>query len=66
MGWVVGVSGWLVGRGFGGDVGTCWPHSSIAVATMLFAPKGLWGLITARYDLHLFPVGRRLIVHKED
>lgn len=37
----------------------------IAVAVMLFAPKGLWGLITARYDIHLFPVGRRLIVNEE-
>lgn len=37
----------------------------IAVTAMLFAPKGLWGLITARYDLHLFPVGRRLIVEKD-
>lgn len=37
----------------------------IAVSVMLFAPKGLWGLIAARYDIHLFPVGRRLIV-KED
>lgn len=38
----------------------------IAVSVMLFAPKGLWGLITARYDIHLFPVGRRLIVDKEN
>lgn len=37
----------------------------IAVSVMLFAPKGLWGLITARYDIHLFPVGRRLIVNEE-
>lgn len=37
----------------------------IAVSVMLFAPKGLWGLITARYDIHLFPVGRRLIVSGE-
>lgn len=38
----------------------------IAVSVMLFAPKGLWGLITARYDVHLFPVGRRLIVKEEN
>jgi len=39
---------------------------SVAVATMLFAPKGIWGLITSRWDIHLFPVGRRLIVTKKD
>jgi branched-chain amino acid transport system permease protein len=32
----------------------------IAVAIMLKAPGGVWGLISARYDLHLFPVSRRL------
>ncbi|MGX5828139.1 branched-chain amino acid ABC transporter permease [Mesorhizobium sp. 43Arga] len=31
-----------------------------AIAVMLFAPKGLWGLISARTGLHLFPVRRRL------
>ena len=33
----------------------------IAIAVMLFAPKGLWGLISARTGLHLFPVRRRLV-----
>jgi branched-chain amino acid transport system permease protein len=32
----------------------------IAIAVMLFAPKGLWGLISARTGLHLFPVRRTL------
>ena len=32
----------------------------IAIAVMLFAPKGLWGAISARTGLHLFPVRRRL------
>ena len=32
----------------------------IAIAVMLFAPRGLWGLISDRFDLHLFPVRRRL------
>lgn len=32
----------------------------IAIAVMLFAPRGLWGLISARSGLHLFPVRRRL------
>lgn len=32
----------------------------IAVVVMLFAPKGLWGLIASHNGLHLFPVRRRL------
>jgi branched-chain amino acid transport system permease protein len=32
----------------------------IAVAVMLFAPRGLWGLLATRFDLHLFPVQRRV------
>jgi branched-chain amino acid transport system permease protein len=32
----------------------------IAVAVMLFAPRGLWGLLAGRFDLHLFPVQRRV------
>lgn len=32
----------------------------IAIAVMLFAPRGLWGLISSRSGLHLFPVRRRL------
>ncbi|MBB3931386.1 branched-chain amino acid transport system permease protein [Kaistia hirudinis] len=32
----------------------------IAIVVMLFAPRGLWGLISSRSGLHLFPVRRRL------
>lgn len=32
----------------------------IAVAVMLFAPRGLWGLVSDRTGLRLFPVQRRL------
>ncbi len=35
----------------------------LAIAVMLFAPKGLWGLIAARTGLRLFPVQRRLVGH---
>lgn len=38
---------------------------SIAVGTMLFAPRGIWGLISDKWDIHLFPVGRRLIIKKD-
>jgi branched-chain amino acid transport system permease protein len=33
---------------------------AIAVVIMLKAPQGVWGLITARYDLRFFPVQRRV------
>jgi branched-chain amino acid transport system permease protein len=33
---------------------------AIAIAVMLKAPMGIWGWVTQRYDLQLFPVGRRL------
>ena len=33
----------------------------VAVAVMLAAREGIWGLIAKRFDLHLFPVRRRLI-----
>jgi len=33
----------------------------VAIAVMLFAPKGLWGSISARGNLHLFPIRRRLV-----
>ncbi|MDB5554128.1 MAG: High-affinity branched-chain amino acid transport system permease protein livM protein [Rhizobium sp.] len=33
---------------------------TIAIATMLFAPKGLWGLFSARTGIQLFPVRRIL------
>ncbi|NJM83007.1 MAG: branched-chain amino acid ABC transporter permease [Tabrizicola sp.] len=34
----------------------------LAIGVTLFAPKGLWGLISARTGLSLFPVRRRLIL----
>ena len=32
----------------------------VAVVMMLWAPKGVWGLITQKFDLQLFPVNRRV------
>jgi branched-chain amino acid transport system permease protein len=34
----------------------------IAIAVMLKAPSGIWGWVVQRYDLQLFPVGRRLVL----
>ena len=36
---------------------------ALGILVMLFAPKGLWGLVSERYDLTLFPTRRRLITH---
>ncbi len=38
----------------------------LAIVLMLFAPAGVWGLISRRFDLSLFPVRRRLIVKRAD
>jgi branched-chain amino acid transport system permease protein len=35
----------------------------IGIATMLFAPRGLWGLLSDRTGVHLFPVRRRLLIN---
>lgn len=36
----------------------------IAVAVMLFAPKGLWGLLHDKFGWQLLPVGRKLILDR--
>ena len=36
----------------------------VAILIMLRAPKGLWGLVRARFDLQLFPLGYRVISDK--
>lgn len=33
----------------------------IGIGVMLFAPRGLWGLISEKYGIQLFPVRRRLV-----
>ena len=32
----------------------------LAVGVMLTYPQGLWGLIAERWDIHVFPVQRRI------
>ncbi len=34
----------------------------LAVAAMLFFPRGIWGTFAARFDIHLFSTRRRLVV----
>ena len=33
---------------------------AVAIAVMLWAPQGLWGVVAGRYDLRFFPVQRRV------
>jgi branched-chain amino acid transport system permease protein len=39
---------------------------ALAIAVMLFFPNGIWGTLADRYDLHLFPVRRRLKVRTKN
>ena len=39
---------------------------ALGILVMLFTPKGLWGLVSERYDLTLFPTRRRLVVSVRD
>jgi branched-chain amino acid transport system permease protein len=38
---------------------------TLGILVMLFAPRGLWGLVAGRYDVTLFPTRRRLVVEEE-
>ncbi len=39
---------------------------ALGIFVMLFAPRGIWGFVSARYGLTLFPTRRRLVVRSED
>ena len=39
---------------------------ALGIVIMLFAPKGLWGLVAERYRSELFPTRRRLVVDARD
>jgi branched-chain amino acid transport system permease protein len=65
---IVGVLVFFILRGFLADLGSWYLIilGAVAVAVMLRAPQGIWGLIAERFDLHLFPVRRRLAAGPED
>ena len=44
------------------DLGTVYLMvlGAVAILVMLKAPKGVWGLVRAKYDLRLFPLGYRV------
>jgi branched-chain amino acid transport system permease protein len=35
---------------------------TLGILIMLFAPRGLWGLVSERFDVTLFPTRRWLII----
>jgi len=39
---------------------------TLGILVMLFAPKGLWGLVVDRYNLTLFPTRRRLAIREPE
>ena len=60
----IGMLVYIVLRELLADYGTYYLilMGAIAIAVMLKAPSGIWGFIVQRYDLQLFPVGRRLVL----
>ena len=64
---IVGTIVFFVLRAFLADLGAIYliVLGLLAVAVMLAAPQGLWGLVAERAGVELFPVRRRLIVEKE-
>jgi branched-chain amino acid transport system permease protein len=39
---------------------------AVAIAVMLFFPRGLWGTFAERTDIHLFPIRRRFVARTFD
>lgn len=61
---IVGVVVFFVLQNYLADFGAWYLMllGAMAIGVMLFAPQGLWGFAAERWDLHLFPVRRRLVV----
>ena len=59
---ILGVLVFFVLQKFFADYGSWYLFALglIGIAVMLFAPKGLWGLVSARTGIQLFPTRRRL------
>lgn len=65
---IIGVIVFFIIREFAVDWGAWYMIllGGFAVVTMLVAPRGIWGLISERYDLQLFPVRRQLVKSGSD
>ena len=59
---IVGTVIYFVLRELLGDYGSWYMIvlGCVAVAFMLWLPRGVWGLMSRRFDLHFFPVQRRV------
>ena len=59
---IIGTIVFFILREFLADLGSWYLMilGLVAVVIMLRAPQGIWGLLAARFDLHFFPVQRRL------
>lgn len=59
---IVGTLVFFILRGLLSDYGSWYliALGTIAVLFMVWAPSGLWGMFTKKFDLHLFPVQRRV------
>ena len=46
------------------DLGTLYLMmlGAVAIAVMIFAPKGIWGLVAERTGWQLFPLERRVVL----
>ena len=64
----IGMLIYIVLRELLADYGTIYLMlmGAIAIAVMLKAPSGIWGWVVHRYDIQLFPVGRRLTLAPAD
>ena len=60
----IGMLVYIVLRELLADYGTIYLilMGALAIAIMLKAPSGIWGFVTQRYGVQLFPVGRRLVL----
>ena len=60
---IVGVIVFYLLQAYLADFGTWYLIllGALAIAIMLFAPQGIWGFVTRRYGIELFPTRRRLI-----
>jgi branched-chain amino acid transport system permease protein len=59
---IVGTIVFIMLRQFLADIGSLYllMLGAVAIGVMLFAPKGIWGLIVERFGWQLLPLARRL------
>ncbi len=64
---IIGTVGFFALRWLLADYGTWYwlVMGAFAVATIVFAPAGIWGYVRERWGLQLLPLQRRLIVSKD-